>query len=100
MQSAEPTRVHPTPRPTAPQVLPDRRQSQTTQTADRLFDPKPVRCSMHPDAVEAVDKAASLLSELGHEVEFDLPIRATEGAKAYLTIVAPMSRRRSIGPRR
>lgn len=45
--------------------------------------------SMHPDAVEAVDKAASLLSSLGHElVEYDLPIEPTEGAKAYLTIVA------------
>ena len=39
--------VHPTPRPTAPS-LPDRRQSQTTQTADRLFDPKPVRCEYAP----------------------------------------------------
>ncbi len=45
--------------------------------------------SMHPDAVEAVDKAASLLAELGHEVvEHDLPIDPQEGAKAYLTIVA------------
>ena len=45
--------------------------------------------TMHPDAIEAVDKAAALLEGLGHEVfEFDLPIVAEEGAKAYLTIVA------------
>lgn len=45
--------------------------------------------TMHPDAVEAVDQAASLLSDLGHEVfEYDLPVDPTEGAKAYLTIVA------------
>lgn len=44
---------------------------------------------LHPDAVEAVDKAASLLQSLGHEVfEYDLPVSAHEGAKAYLTIVA------------
>jgi amidase len=42
-----------------------------------------------PDAVEAVDKAASVLESLGHEVfEYDLPISPEEGAKAYLTIVA------------
>lgn len=41
------------------------------------------------DAVEAVDKAASLLESLGHDVfEYDLPISPDEGAKAYLTIVA------------
>jgi amidase len=45
--------------------------------------------SMHPDAVQAVDQAASLLESMGHElVEYDLPIDAAEGAKAYLTIVA------------
>lgn len=44
---------------------------------------------LHPDAIEAVDKAASLLESLGHDVfEHDLPISAEEGAKAYLTIVA------------
>ena len=44
---------------------------------------------MHPDAVEAVDKAVSLLSALGHDViEYDLPVVGQEGAKAYLTIVA------------
>ncbi len=41
------------------------------------------------DAVEAVDKAASLLESLGHDVfEYDLPVAPQEGAKAYLTIVA------------
>ncbi|MEZ5157282.1 MAG: amidase [Candidatus Nanopelagicales bacterium] len=45
--------------------------------------------TMHPDAIEAVDKAAALLADLGHEViEYDLPIDPTKGAKAYLTIVA------------
>lgn len=45
--------------------------------------------SMHPDAVEAVDKAAALLADLGHEVfEYDLPINPVEGAKNYLTINA------------
>ncbi len=45
--------------------------------------------TLHPDAVEAVDKAASLLESLGHDVfEYDLPIEPHEGAKAYLTIVA------------
>jgi amidase len=45
--------------------------------------------TMHPDAVQAVDEAASLLADLGHEmIEYDLPIEPTEGAKAYLTIVA------------
>ena len=45
--------------------------------------------SMHPDAVEAVDKAAALLAALGHEVfEYDLPIDPAEGAKAFLTILA------------
>ncbi|MEI2785885.1 MAG: amidase [Candidatus Nanopelagicales bacterium] len=44
---------------------------------------------LSPDAVQAVDEAASLLQSLGHEVfEYDLPISADEGAKAYLTIVA------------
>lgn len=44
---------------------------------------------LSPDAIEAVDKAASLLESLGHDVfEYDLPISADEGAKAYLTIVA------------
>lgn len=45
--------------------------------------------SLTPDAKEAVDKAASLLSDLGHEVfEYDLPVEPEQGAKAYLTIVA------------
>lgn len=45
--------------------------------------------TMHPDAIEAVDRAASLLADLGHDVfEYDLPIDPEEGAKAYLTIVA------------
>lgn len=45
--------------------------------------------TMHPDAVEAVDQAASLLEGLGHEVfEYDLPIDPEQGAMAYLTIVA------------
>lgn len=45
--------------------------------------------TLHPDAAEAVDKAASLLESLGHDVfEYDLPIDPHEGAKAYLTIVA------------
>jgi amidase len=44
---------------------------------------------LHPDAVEAVEKGAGLLQSLGHEVfEYDLPVSAAEGAKAYLTIVA------------
>ncbi len=82
--------------PGAPYAAPDGPKSYLTAASRK---PRKLRigystrslfgASMHPDAVEAVDKAASLLSELGHEVvEFDLPIRATEGAKAYLTIVA------------
>lgn len=44
---------------------------------------------MHPDAVEAVDKAVTLLADLGHDViEYDLPIDPDEGARAYMTIVA------------
>jgi amidase len=44
---------------------------------------------MHPEALEAVDKAVSLLADLGHDViEHDLPIDPDEGARAYMTIVA------------
>lgn len=44
---------------------------------------------LHREAIAAVERSAVLLEELGHEVfEVDLPVSATEGAKAYLTIVA------------
>jgi amidase len=45
--------------------------------------------ALHPDAIEAVDKAVALLAGLGHEVfEYDLPVDPGEGARAYMTIVA------------
>ncbi|MDA9912934.1 amidase [Candidatus Nanopelagicales bacterium] len=44
---------------------------------------------MDPDCVAAVQDAAALMTELGHEVsEVDLPVNAEEMAMAYLTVVA------------
>lgn len=44
---------------------------------------------LDPDAIQAIDEAASLLESLGHDVfEYDLPVVPAEGARAYLTIVA------------
>lgn len=82
--------------PGSPYAVPDGPQSYRDAA---VTDPGPLRIGystrslfgtkLDADAIEAVDAAAGLLASLGHEVfEYDLPVSAEEGAKAYLTIVA------------
>ncbi|MFN3200557.1 MAG: amidase [Bradymonadia bacterium] len=43
----------------------------------------------HPECARAVEQAATLLTELGHEVEqVDLPVEAAPWSRAWLTLVA------------